>query len=118
MPRPEPCPHPYPAKLSFVIAEDVRRLRCAGASVKSIARRYGVAPSSISAVLKLHKYVPDYVVAFSLERHDRGLLRELAKEDNTSDELLAADLLTNAMDRRVAGREVSLEESRMLRSGP
>ena len=113
--RPEPCP--YRPKLTFVLAEEVRRLRRAGASVKSIARRYGVAPSSISAVLKLHVYAPPELIAVGLERLDRGLLRELAKEDDTSDELLAADLLTNAMDRRVAGHDVSVEESRLMRSG-
>lgn len=117
MPHPEPCPHPYSPKLTFVLAEEVRRLRRAGASVKSIARRYGVAPSSISAVLKLHVYAPPEVIAIDLEPDDRGLLRELAKEDDTSDELLAADLLANAMDRRVARREVSLEESRLARGG-
>jgi len=111
--RPEPCP--YRPKLTFVIAEEVRRLRRAGASVKSIARRYGVAPSSISAVLKLHVYAPPELFAIGLEPSDRGLLRELAKEDDLSDELLAVDLLVNAMDRRVARKDMSIEESRMIR---
>jgi lambda repressor-like predicted transcriptional regulator len=107
MPRPEPCPHPYPAKLSFVIAEDVRRLRRAGASVKSIAKRYGVAPSSISAVLKLHVYAPPEVIAVGLETSQRAVLRELAKEDELSDEQLAGDLIVRGMDRRIA-REVGV----------
>jgi len=118
MPRREPCPHPFPPKLNFVLAEEVRRLRRAGASVKSIARHYGVAPSSISAVLKLHTYAPPQVIAIDLEPDDRALLRELAKEDDVSDELLAADLLANSMDRRVARREVTLEESRLMRTTP
>jgi lambda repressor-like predicted transcriptional regulator len=115
MPRPEPCPHPFPPKLNFVLAEEVRRLRRAGMSVTKIAARYGVAKSSISAVLKLHTYAPPLVIAIDLEPWDRGMLRELAKEDDTSDELLAADLLANAMDRRVARREVSIQESRLVR---
>jgi hypothetical protein len=118
MPRPEPCPHPFPPKLNFVLAEEVRRLRRAGMSVTKIAARYGVAKSSISAVLKLHTYAPPQVIAIDLEPWDRGMLRELAKEEDTSDELLAGDLLANAMDRRVARRDVALEESRAIRGSP
>src|SRR5580693_2444771 len=67
MPRPAPCPHPFPPKLNFVLAEEVRRLRRAGMSVTQIAERYGVAKSSISAVLKLHTYAPPEVIAVGLE---------------------------------------------------
>jgi transposase-like protein len=101
MPGPEPCRHPYPRKLTFVIAEDVRRLRRAGVSVTAIARRYGVAKSSISAVLKLHTYAPPNVIAVGLERQERDLLQELAQDARISDEQLAAELIVKGMDRRI-----------------
>jgi IS30 family transposase len=83
MPRPEPCPHPYPKKLTFVLAEEVRRLRRAGMSVTKIAARYGVAKSSISAVLKLHTYAPPEVIAVGLERDERALLRNIVRPART-----------------------------------
>ncbi len=98
MPRPE---HPYPRKLTVVIAAEVRRLRRAGVSVTEIARRYGVAKSSISAVLKLHTYAPPNVIAVGLELLERDLLRELAQAERISDEQLAADLIVKGMDRRI-----------------
>jgi predicted transcriptional regulator len=107
MPRPEPCPHPYPAKLTFVIAEDVRRLRREGISVTKIAEKYGVAKSSISAVLRLHVYAPN-VVAVELEPSNRAVLRELAVSDRISDEQLAGELIVRGMDRRIA-REVGVK---------
>jgi lambda repressor-like predicted transcriptional regulator len=112
MPRPEPCPHPYPPKLSWVIAEDVRRMRRKGLSVTAIAKRYGVAKSSISAVLKLHTYVPDYVIAIGLKQLDRALLREIAEDEKIADEQLAAELVASGMQRRIA-REmgIAFEES-------
>jgi transposase-like protein len=84
-----------------VIAEDVRRLRREGVSVTEISRRYGVAKSSISAVLKLHTYAPPEVIAVGLERQERALLRELAQDDRVSDEQLAAELIVKGMDRRI-----------------
>jgi hypothetical protein len=108
MPRPEPCPyHPFPPKLNFVLAEDVRRLRREGESVTAIAKRYGVAKSSISAVLKLHTYAPPEVVAVGLPLEERAVLRELAEGDGVSDEQLAGDLIVRGMDRRIV-REVGV----------
>jgi IS30 family transposase len=103
MPRPGRCAHPYPPKLTYVIAAEVRRLRRAGASVKSIARRYGVAPSSISAILKLHTYVPDYVVAVGLCREHRAVLRAIAEDERIADEQLAAEFVVDGMERRPRG---------------
>jgi hypothetical protein len=82
MPRLEHCPHPYAPKLSLVVAEEVRRMRRRGIAVKAIARRYGVAPASISAVLKLHTYAPN-VIAVGLEPDRRAVLRELAAHDKS-----------------------------------
>jgi hypothetical protein len=101
MPRPEPCPHPYPRKLTFEIAAEVRRLRREGMAATEIARRYGVAKSSISAVLKMHVYVPEGVIAVGLEHHERALLRELAEELKVSDEQLAAELVVKGLERRI-----------------
>jgi len=94
-------PHPYPRKLTFVIAEEVRRLRRAGESVTEIAQRYGVAKSSISAVLKLHTYVPDSMIAVGLERDARALLREIAVDEKVSDEQLAAEFVVKGLERRI-----------------
>jgi hypothetical protein len=112
MPRPEPCPHPYAPKLTFVIAQEVRHMRRRGMAVKAIARKYGVAPASISAILKLHTYAPPNVVAVGLEPDRRAVLRDLAADDEISDELLAEDLIVSGMHRRIA-REVGVayEES-------
>jgi transposase-like protein len=118
MPRPEPCRHPFPAKLTFVLAQEARRLRREGASVTAIARRYGVAKSSISAVLRFHVYAPN-VVAVGLEREERALLRELAQRDKISDEQLAGELVTAGMDRRIARQVgVTYEESLKPRRPP
>ena len=100
MPRPERCAHPFPPKLTYVLAEEVRRLRRAGVSVTELARRYGVAKSSISAVLKLHVYVPDYVVAVGLQRVERTLLREVAQDDRVADEQLASELVAQGLHQR------------------
>jgi hypothetical protein len=90
--------------LTFVIAEEVRRLRRSGVAVTEIARRYSVAPSSISAVLKMHVYVPEGVIAVGLERLERAVLREIAQEERVSDEQLAAELIRKGLDRRTLGQ--------------
>jgi hypothetical protein len=111
MPHPLPCPHPFPPKLTFVLAEEIRLLRRKGKSVTEIAQRYRVAKSSISAVLKLHTYAPPDVIAVGLAPAKRDLLRELAKDDEISDEQLAAELVTNGMNRRIAKQVgVTIEE--------
>lgn len=100
MPHPERCTHPFPRKLTFVLAEEVRRLRRAGVSVTELARRYGVAKSSISAVLKLHTYVPDYVIAVGLHRVERALLREVAQDNRVADEQVASELVAQGLHQR------------------
>jgi len=92
-------PHPFPPKLSMVIAEEIRRQRRHGVSVDELARRYGVAKASISAVLHLHAYVPEFVVPVRLDKHTRGVLTELADEQGIAAEQLAADILNEGLDR-------------------
>ena len=62
--------HLFAAKLTRATAEDIRRLHRAGTPVKEIARRYGVAKSSVSAILHLHVYVPEHVVIATVRRRN------------------------------------------------
>src|SRR5438105_2639696 len=94
--------HPCPPKLSMILAEEVRRLRRDGVSVHDLARRYGVAKSSISAVLHLHTYVPDYLVAVCLRPLERGLLAELAADEGIAEEQLASEILSRGLDERAS----------------
>lgn len=50
----DPRPYPFPPKLSFGQAEEVRRLRVRGVCLADLAQRFGVAKSSVSAIVK-HK---------------------------------------------------------------
>ncbi len=48
----DPRSHPFAGKLSPGQAEEVRRLRARGLSLAELAGRFGIARSSISAIVK------------------------------------------------------------------
>src|SRR5947199_8792152 len=91
---PDARAHRFAAKLTKATAQDIRRLHRAGTSVKEIARRYGVAKSSVSAILHLHVYVPEHIVMVPLAAFERGLLAEIARDENVAEEQLASELLS------------------------
>ncbi len=89
-----PRQHLFPAKLTKKVAEEIRRLHRGGVGVKELARRYGVAKSSVSAILHLHIYVPEHVVMVPLTAFERALLAEIARDENVADEQLASERLS------------------------
>jgi len=66
--------------------------------VKELARRFGVAKSSISAILQMHVYVPEYVVMLSLADLQRAVLAEIARDEKIAQAELASALLSKAID--------------------
>ena len=90
--------HPFPAKLTRATADEIRALHRNGAAVKELARRFGVARSSISAILQMHVYVPEYVVMLSLCDLRRSVLAEIARDEKIAEAELASALLSKALD--------------------
>jgi transcriptional regulator with XRE-family HTH domain len=87
-------PHPFPAKLTLDQAEEVRRLRARGLPLADLAGRFGIAQSSVSAIVHYHARVPDGILRVALPEFERALIEDLADEEHeVSVERLAADLL-------------------------
>ena len=98
MARRSPRAHPFPSKLTRRTADEIRALHRNGVPTKELVRRFGVAKSSISAILHLHVYVPDYVVMLSLTDLERAVLAEIARDQHMAEEQLASALLSRALD--------------------
>lgn len=96
----DPRQHPFPSKLTPDQAEEVRRLRARGAPIAELAERFGIAKSSVSAIVHYHAHVPDDVVRIALPAFERALLAELAEDEEVPVEKLAADLLIGALRSR------------------
>ncbi len=92
--------HPFASKLSLEQADEVRRLRRDGAAVADLAARYGIAKSSVSAIVHLHAHVPDGVVRVALPDFEHALLVELAADEDIPVEQFASDLLCEALRSR------------------
>lgn len=93
-------PHPFPAKLTLDQAEEVRRLRARGAHLNALAEKFGVAKSSISAVVHYHAHVPQGVLRVALPTFEWALLAELAEDEELPAEQVAANLLVEMLRSR------------------
>ena len=96
----DPSSHPFAAKLTPDQADEVRRLRRDGAPLAELAERFGIAMSSISAVVHLHSHVPEGTLRIALPTGELDLLRELAEEEAIPIEQLASDLLVEMLRSR------------------
>ena len=72
--------HPFPTKLTAEQAQEVRRLRDRGQALAEIAGRFGIAKSSVSAIVRYHAHVPDGVLRIALPEFERALLAEIAED--------------------------------------
>lgn len=92
--------HPFAPKLSLDQAEEVRRLRARGRPVAELAERFGVAKSSVSAIVHLKAHEPPGTLRIALPEFERALLAELAEDEEVPVEQLAADLLVETLRSR------------------
>lgn len=88
---------PFPGKLTLDQADEVRRLRARGLPLAELAERFGVAKSSISAVVHYHAHIPNGVLRVALPEFEAALLAEVAEDEEVPVEHLAADLLVGAL---------------------
>jgi hypothetical protein len=93
-------PHPFSGKLTHEQAEEVRRLRARGLPLANLAGRFGIAKSSVSAIVKLKAHVPDGVLRVALPEFERALLAEIAEDQEVPDEQLASSLLIEMLRSR------------------
>lgn len=89
----DPRSHPFPGKLTIDHAEDVRRLRAHGLPLAELAERFGIATSSVSAIVKYKAHEPRGTLRIALPESEAELLAELAEDEELRVEWLAADLL-------------------------
>ena len=95
-----PRPHPFPGKLSPGQAEEVRRLRARGLPLAELAAKFGIAKSSVSAIVKFKAHEPPGTMRVALPEFERALLAELAEDEAVPVEQLAADLLVEVLRSR------------------
>lgn len=93
-------PHPFPAKLTPDQAEEVRRLRARGLRLADLAERFGIAKSSVSAIVKHKTHEIPGTLRVALPEFERALLDELAEDGEVPAEKLAADLLVQMLRSR------------------
>jgi len=94
------APHPFPPKLSLDQADEIRRLRARGLPLAELAGRFGVAKSSVSAIVHLKAHVPNGALRVALPKFEAALLDEIAEDEGVPVEKLAADLLVEALRSR------------------
>ena len=87
-------------KLTFDQAEEVRRLRRDGAPLAELAERFGIAKSSLSAIVHLKAHEPPGGLRLALPEFEFALLAELAEDEEVPVEQLAADLLVEVLRSR------------------
>lgn len=87
--------HPFPGKLSPDQAEEVRRLRTRGAALAELAEKFGIAKSSVSAVVHYHSHARG-TLRVALPEFEAALLAELAEDEEVPVERLAANLIAMA----------------------
>jgi hypothetical protein len=96
----DPRPHPFPGRLTLEQAQEVRRLRRHGVALAELAEKFGIAKSSISAVVHYHAHVPEGILRVALPEFEAALLAEIAEDEGVPVERLAADLLVGALRSR------------------
>ena len=87
--------HPFPAKLSLEQAEVIRKRYAAGESPAQLATEYGVAASSVYAVVQERAHRRRVVVALSGD--DFQQLERLATAKHASREDIAHELIRRAL---------------------
>ncbi|MCW5777666.1 MAG: hypothetical protein KIS87_14615 [Phycisphaeraceae bacterium] len=97
----DPRPHPFAGKPTLTPAAAVRRLRAGGAPLAELAGRFGIAKSSVSAIVKYKAHEPPGTLRVALPEFERALLDEIAEDEEVPAERLAADLLVSALRSRV-----------------
>lgn len=68
----DPRPCPFAAKLTADQAEKVRQLRARGLSLAEIAGRFGIARSSVSAIVKYEAHEPPGTLRVALPEFERA----------------------------------------------
>lgn len=96
----DPRPHPFPGKLRLDQAEEVRRLRARGLPLAELAERFGIAKSSVSAIVKYKAHEPPGTLRVALPAFEAALLAEIAEDEEVPVEQLAADLLVEMLRSR------------------
>lgn len=96
----DPRPHPFAAKLSPDEAEEVRRLRARGLPLAELAGRFGIAKSSVSAIVKYKAHEPPGTLRVALPEFERALIDEIADDEEVPAEQLAAKLLVDVLRSR------------------
>lgn len=92
--------HPFPGKVTFEDAEEIRRLRRRGKPLADLAGRFNIAKSSVSRICHLHAHTPPGTVRVALPDFEFALLQELADDDAAPIEQLASDLLLEVLRSR------------------
>lgn len=93
-------PHPFPAKLTLEQAEEIRQLRARGLPLAELAARFGVAKSSVSAIVKHKAHEIPGTLRVALPEFEAALLAEIAEDEEVPVEQLAADLLVEMLRSR------------------
>jgi hypothetical protein len=88
---------PVPAKLTADEAEEVCRLRARCLPLAELAEKFGIAKSSVSAIVKYKAHEPPGTLRVALPELERALL---AEDDEMPVERLAADLLIEILRSR------------------
>lgn len=96
----DPRPHPFPGKLTLDQAEEVRRLRARGLPLAELAGRFGIARSSVSAIVKYKVHEPPGTLRVALPEFEAALLAEIAEDEEVPVEHLAADFLVEMLRSR------------------
>ncbi len=92
--------HPFPGKVTFEEAGEIRRLRSRGKPLADLAGRFNIAKSSVSAICHFHSHLPDGVLRVALPDFEYALLAEIAEDEAIPIEQLASDLLLRALRSR------------------
>ena len=100
IPGMDPRPHPFPGKLTVHDAQEVRRLRAHGAPLAELAGRFGIAKSSVSAIVHFKAHEPSGMIRIPLPAGELDLLREIAEDEDVPVEKLASDLLVEMLRNR------------------
>lgn len=93
-------PHRFAGKLTADDAEEVRRLRAGGRTLAELAEKFGIAKSSVSAILKYKAHEIPGTLRVALPEFEASLLAELAEDEEVPVERLAADLLVETLRSR------------------
>lgn len=96
----DPRPHRFAGKLTLNQADQVRRLRASGVPLADLDAKFGIAKSSVSAIVKHKAHERPETLRVALPEFERALLDELAEDEEVPVEHLAAALLVGALRSR------------------